>query len=115
VLDSGPGGQDAPESQPSDEPVGDSTGVLSPRQFEPAAPESSGDDEGGSPVLKALGRAVKAVARNADKSVFPGLLAALVMCFFAVQNRIDRNDPKLGLAPVFADPDLEFRPPEPKE
>jgi hypothetical protein len=72
------------------------------------------DEQAGSPVLKALEKTVKAVARNADKSVFPGLLAALVMCFFAVQNRIDRNDPKLGLAPVFADPDLEFRPPERK-
>jgi hypothetical protein len=27
-----------------------------------------------------------------------------------LQGRIDRNDPKLALAPVFADPDLEFRP-----
>ncbi len=61
-------------------------------------------------VLKALGRAVKAVAAHADDSFFPGTLLAIVMAFFAIQNRIDRNDPKLGLAPVFADPDLEFRP-----
>lgn len=61
-------------------------------------------------VLKALGRAVKAVAAHADDSFFPGALLAIVMAFFAIQNRIDRNDPKLGLAPVFADPDLEFRP-----
>jgi hypothetical protein len=61
-------------------------------------------------VLKALGGAVKAVAAHADDSFFPGALLAIVMAFFAIQNRIDRNDPKLGLAPVFADPDLEFRP-----
>ena len=61
-------------------------------------------------VLKALGSAVKAVAAHADDSFFPGALLAIVMAFFAIQNRIDRNDPKLGLAPVFADPDLEFRP-----
>jgi hypothetical protein len=48
------------------------------------------------------------VAAHADDSVFPGALLAIVMCFFAIQNRIDRNDPKLGLAPAFADPDLEF-------
>ena len=71
-------------------------------------------DEGGSPVLKALGKAASAVARNADKSVFPGLLVAMVVGFFGIQSRIDRNDPKLGLAPVFADPDLEFGPPPPK-
>ena len=52
--------------------------------------------------------------RNADKSVFPGLLIAMVLSFFGIQNRIDRNDPKLGLAPVFADPDLEFGPPPTK-
>jgi len=61
-------------------------------------------------VLDALGRAAKAVAAHVDDSVFPGLLLGMVFCFFAVQNRIDRNDPKLRLAPVFADPDLEFRP-----
>ncbi|HEX2233819.1 MAG TPA: hypothetical protein VHG69_10710, partial [Thermoleophilaceae bacterium] len=105
------------EPQPDAGSEGDPAGgVLSPEKFDPGTvslDEPRG--EGGAPVLKALGRAVKAVAKNADKSVFPGVLAAIVMCFFAVQNRIDRNDPKLGLAPVFADPDLEFRPPEPKE
>ena len=50
------------------------------------------------------------MASHADKSVFPGLLIGMVLCFFGVQNRIDRNDPKLGLAPVFADPDLTFAP-----
>jgi hypothetical protein len=113
------GGQPAPAQQPEAAPApsGDSSGgVLSPERFAPQTLALEGPrEEAGSPVLKALGRAVKAVAKNADKSVFPGLLAAIVMCFFAVQNRIDRNDPKLGLAPVFADPDLEFRPPEPKE
>ncbi len=42
-----------------------------------------------------------------------GLMAALLvvaMVFFAVQDRIDRNDPKLVLAPVYADPDLDFAP-----
>jgi hypothetical protein len=54
---------------------------------------------------------VKAVAAHADDSVFPGFLLAIVIGFFALQNRIDRNDPKLGLSPVFADPDLEFTQP----
>jgi hypothetical protein len=36
----------------------------------------------------------------------------LVLGFLALQNRIDRSDPKLALAPVHADPDLEFLPPD---
>jgi hypothetical protein len=99
--------------QPGGPAAGADSSVMSPRQDEVHG--LGQEQEGGSPVLKALGRAVEAVAKNADKTVFPGLLAAIVMCFFALQNRIDRNDPKLGLAPVFADPDLEFRPPERKQ
>ncbi len=54
--------------------------------------------------------AVRAIAENPDKSVFPLSLLLLVLGFLAIQNRIDRSDPKLALAPTFADPDLEFRP-----
>ena len=54
--------------------------------------------------------AVEAIAQNPDKSVFPLSLLLLVLAFLAIQNRIDRSDPKLALAPTFADPDLEFRP-----
>ena len=35
----------------------------------------------------------------------------LAVGFVVAQDRIDRRDPKLRLAPVFADPDLEFLPP----
>jgi hypothetical protein len=43
-------------------------------------------------------------------SIFPLGLAALVGCFFWMQSRIDRNDPKLALAPMYAEPDLDFDP-----
>jgi hypothetical protein len=36
------------------------------------------------------------------------LLYLAVLAFLAVQDRIDRNDPKLALAPRFAEPDLPF-------
>ncbi len=39
---------------------------------------------------------------------FPALWLLLVIAFLAVQNRIDRRDPKLALAPVFADPHMVF-------
>jgi hypothetical protein len=50
------------------------------------------------------------VTEHPDKSVFPSSLIFLVLGFLGVQNRIDRSDPKLALAPVSADPDLEFPP-----
>jgi hypothetical protein len=35
----------------------------------------------------------------------------IVFAFLGIQGRIDRSDPKLALAPLHADPDLEFLPP----
>ena len=56
----------------------------------------------------AFGKAVKVIAKNADKSVFPFSLILIVLAFLGIQGRIDRSDPKLALAPLNADPDLEF-------
>ena len=44
----------------------------------------------------------------AKNGAFPMSLLGLVGLFLAVQNRIDRNDPKLALAPIYAEPDLGF-------
>jgi 4-amino-4-deoxy-L-arabinose transferase-like glycosyltransferase len=46
----------------------------------------------------------------ATKGSFPLLLLLLLLAFLWVQDRIDRRDPKLALAPVHADPDLHFTP-----
>jgi len=62
-------------------------------------------------VAKNVKKAAVVVAKNADKSVFPGSLIFIVLGFLSIQGRMDRNDPKLALAPVFADPDLDFGPP----
>jgi hypothetical protein len=37
------------------------------------------------------------------------MLAILVFLFLLMQDRIDRRDPKLALAPVYPDRDLRFR------
>ncbi|MDQ3739389.1 MAG: hypothetical protein M3389_00465, partial [Actinomycetota bacterium] len=61
-------------------------------------------------AAEALDKAVEAITEHPDKSVFPFSLLLIVVGFLAVQNRIDRSDPKLALAPAFADPALEFVP-----
>ncbi|HEV2813178.1 MAG TPA: Ig-like domain-containing protein [Solirubrobacteraceae bacterium] len=76
---------------------------------QPAEPKD--EERGGNFATRAVADAVRAIAANPDKSVFPLSLLLLVLAFLAIQNRIDRSDPKLALAPTFADPDLEFRPP----
>jgi hypothetical protein len=67
------------------------------------------------PVVRNVRRAAAAVAgvvaEHPDKSVFPGSLILIVVAFLSIQNRMDRNDPKLALAPVHADAELEFGPP----
>jgi hypothetical protein len=65
-------------------------------------------------VTRQLARAAEAIAEHPDKTVFPLSLILIVAGFLVVQGRLDRNDPKLALAPVFADPDLEFPPPRTK-
>ncbi len=84
------------------------TGSAEPR---PAPSERPARKRGGGNVAtRVVSDAVRAIVSNPDKSVFPLSLLFLVLGFLAVQNRLDRNDPKLALAPTFADPDLEFRP-----
>jgi hypothetical protein len=52
----------------------------------------------------------RAVSVAAPKTAFPLGLVLLVGAFLAVQNRIDRNDPKLALAPVHGDRHVDFGP-----
>jgi hypothetical protein len=56
-------------------------------------------------IAGALGRNAPAVATRAS---FPLLLLVLVVIFLLIQDRIDRKDPKLALAPVYPEPDLPF-------
>lgn len=85
-----------------------------PRPAPAPAPEPK-ERKKGNAVTRGLQNAARAVAtavtEHPDKSVFPASLIFLVLGFLGVQNRIDRSDPKLALAPVHADPDLEFPPP----
>lgn len=57
-----------------------------------------------SPFILA-GRLAKEVS---EKAAFPIALLVVVGIFLIIQDRIDRKDPKLALAPVHAEPDLHF-------
>lgn len=60
-------------------------------------------------LVDTLKRATAVVAKRA---VFPAALLVVLAGFLLIQDRIDRRDPKLALAPVYPDPDLLFLPPD---
>jgi predicted phage tail protein len=61
----------------------------------------------------AIGKLIHALGTVASKAAkgaaFPGALAIVVFLFLTLQDRFDRSDPKLALAPVYPDRTLRFR------
>jgi hypothetical protein len=53
-------------------------------------------------------QALAAAKAVGEKTAFPTGLLVIVVAFLMIQDRIDRRDPKLALAPVYAEPDLAF-------
>jgi hypothetical protein len=92
-------------------PAGGRLATEAPEPRAPRAGRRPDDPDPVLPTLRQLGQVATAVAANADKAAFPFVLLVMVALFLAVQNRIDRRDPKLALAPVRADEELEFSPP----
>ena len=56
-------------------------------------------------------QAARVATEASKKAAFPLVLLALMILFLALQDQIDRRDPKLARAPVHAGRDLEFGPP----
>ena len=81
--------------------------ARAPLRAAPAPPAAAAVPRG---VAQVVSRVVSAVSSSADKGTFPLLLVLLVVGFLIVQNRIDRREPKLALAAVSADGNLEFGP-----
>jgi hypothetical protein len=72
---------------------------------------SPGLPQGSEPQAPGLVSQVTRVAADVVKgSAFPGTLVFMVFAFLMLQDRLDRADPKLALAPVNPDPYLDFRP-----
>ena len=82
--------------------------AVRPRPHRPDRKRAQG--EGG-----VLGTAQRLATVAAKRSTFPLLLLVIVVVFLVVQDQIDRKDPKLALAPVYAEPDLDFQPPPSRE
>jgi hypothetical protein len=59
-----------------------------------------------------LDRAATLAAVAGKRTGFPILMLLLAFLFLVMQDRIDRREPKLALAPVHAEPDLPFEIPE---
>jgi hypothetical protein len=59
-------------------------------------------------LRKVLQQIAQVAAEVGKRSAFPTGLLLLVVVFLSLQNRIDRRDPKLALAPVHPTPDLPF-------
>jgi hypothetical protein len=60
------------------------------------------------PAPAETGKLQRIAVQVLAKSGFPLLLLLVIAIFLIVQDRIDRKDPKLALAPVYADPNLAF-------
>lgn len=57
-------------------------------------------------LVEVTGAAASVSARTAAA---PGLFSVFAMGFLLLQARVDRRDPKLAVAPITPEPDLEFR------
>ena len=62
-------------------------------------------------VSHAVQNVVNAVSKAGGGTGFPLLLLIIVAMFLMAQSRMDRRDPKLALASVAADDNLQFGPP----
>lgn len=59
-------------------------------------------------VLDEVGQVALGVLQ---RPAFPLMLILIVLLFLLLQNRMDRNDPKLAMAPAYGSSDLEFESP----
>jgi hypothetical protein len=103
VLGSEPTAEPAP-SEPAATTGSASSGPRRPAPQGSLVPRQEGTS--GS-VVSAIGRGALFVV---ERSAFLGVLLVVAGVFLLVQDRIDRKDPKLALAPIHPDPELPFGP-----
>lgn len=79
-----------------------------PKEREESLPATLAKPPGLGGLKKILQQIAQVAAEVGKRSAFPTGLLVLVVIFLSLQNRIDRRDPKLALAPVHPTPDLPF-------
>ena len=97
----------APAAKPKAQPHHQDK-AAPPVDITPAQPHAKDSGGGESLVGKALRDVVKAAKVVAPRGAAPLLLFLIVLAFLAIQDRIDRRDPKLALAPLSDEPYLSF-------
>jgi hypothetical protein len=88
----------APSAGDGGDPTGGGTA-------EATAPEADGVWDS---IAARLAPVIRAVREVASAARFPIVLLIAMVLFLLLQDSIDRRDPKLALAPVFPEPDVEF-------
>jgi hypothetical protein len=83
-------------------PDGFGSGRLAPRDpsFEPGTFGAGAGQRGRTQAIESGGGLGRAITDGVRDLAFPVLLVAVVLGFLAVQNRLDRRDPRLATAPV---------------
>lgn len=112
--------KDAGADKSSNASGGSGTGSGSGSSGGPAAPVGAAGSGGGQasaggilhkPTLSKLGDvAIKYLPPLLERLIAPLSLLGLMLLFLFAQESFDRKDPKLALAPIHRDPDLEFLP-----
>jgi hypothetical protein len=100
---------------PTPKPTASSSrsGVASPTQAGGPPSGSAAAQDRRRSIFERVVDSVYDSVKEAAPAVFKGAriplyLLPLVLLFLLIQNEIDRRDPKLALAPAYADPDLPF-------
>src|SRR5439155_21474237 len=97
----GGGGRSGPPADRSQLPATAPAGSGGAPTLVPPAPKGGRTTPASNPgVFERIGRAGIEAAKDLG---FPLLLAAMVAAFLLIQNRLDRRDPKLALAPIVPD------------
>jgi hypothetical protein len=94
---------DAPTETPP--AASDDAGLAAPKRAHTSA--ATADIGAHEPLADTVRHVAAEVAK---RSTIPITLLVIVVLFLLVQDRLDRNDPKLALAPVYPDPELSFGP-----
>ena len=107
-----PQGTDGADGGPDEQ--AETEQATDPAPAEAEGTPGSGSSGGGGALDRFLGGLATVAEGVLSQPGFPISLLLVVVMFLVAQNRIDRRDPKLAMAPVYPDPHLDFEPVSPR-